>query len=98
MADNATKIAALQSVLDTGATDVSVDGETVKYDPAARRSSTARPSSVAYAAPAAANEVRSPSVIRCSGFHPVHPVHPVKVPFVYHSRQFTDTGISNVAV
>ena len=37
MADNATKSAALQSVLDTGATDVSVDGETVKYDPAAIR-------------------------------------------------------------
>ena len=37
MADNATKIAALQSVLDTGATDVSVDGERVRYDPAAIR-------------------------------------------------------------
>ena len=37
MADNATKIAALQSVLDTGATDVSVDGERVKYDPPAIR-------------------------------------------------------------
>ena len=37
MADNATKIATLQAILDAGASGVSVDGESVKYDMAAIR-------------------------------------------------------------
>ena len=37
MADNATKIATLQAILDAGASGVSVDGESVKYDLAAIR-------------------------------------------------------------
>ena len=37
MADNATKIATLQAILDAGASGVSVDGESVTYDLAAIR-------------------------------------------------------------
>ncbi len=37
MADNATKIATLQAILDAGASGVSVDGQSVRYDMAAIR-------------------------------------------------------------
>ncbi len=43
MADNATKIATLQAILDAGAAGVSVDGESVTYDLAAIRKEIREP-------------------------------------------------------
>ena len=43
MADNATKIATLQAILDAGAAGVSVDGESVTYDLAAVRKEIREP-------------------------------------------------------